>query len=201
MQLTEQDIIEGLKYGDSRVLNYLVERYYSSLQYFTYKIISEWEDAQDIVVQTFNSFWNLRSNFDSEKNIRAFLYITARNRCLNYLRDRERRFSHKKEYKEFLLQIENDNELESRFVQSDLIYKIYLEVQKLPEKYRSILFLTYFKGMSINEIASELNISISNVTTRRARALNMLKLNLKDNREFRTLIVLISTYHIVNPGI
>ena len=174
-QFTETQIIDGLKSNDSRVFDYLFNEYYTQLQYFAERLVSSREEAQDIVITVFRKFWNLKDNFQTANNIKAFLYITIRNQSLDYLRYRQRLNEVKKEYETHLHAAEELKQAEHFIIESDLINKIYKEVQKLPNRCREIFILTYFKGLKTKEIASALQISESAVTTQRSLAIKYLK--------------------------
>jgi len=174
-QFTETEIIDGLQRNDSRVFDYLFNEYYTQLQYFAERLVSNREEAQDIVITAFRKFWSIKDNFQSNNNIKAFLYITLRNQCLDYLRYRQRFNEVKKEYESHLLSASAIKQSEHLIIESDLINKIYKEVQKLPNRCREIFILTYFKGLKTKEIASVLNISESAVTTQRSLAIKYLK--------------------------
>lgn len=174
-QFTETQIIDGLKNNDSRVFDHLFNEYYTQLQYFAERLVSSREEAQDIVITVFRKFWTLKENFQTANNIKAFLYITIRNQCLDYLRYRQRLNEVKKEYETYLHSAEELKQAEHFIIESDLISKIYKEVQKLPNRCREIFILTYFKGLKTKEIASALQISESAVTTQRSLAIKYLK--------------------------
>lgn len=174
-QFTEAQIIDGLQSNDSRVFDYLFNEYYNQLQYFAERLVSNREEAQDIVITAFRKFWGLKANFQTANNIKAFLYITIRNQCLDFLRYRQRLNEVKKEYESHLLSAEEIQQVEHLIIESDLINKIYKEVQKLPNRCREIFILTYFKGLKTKEIATALQISESAVTTQRSLAIKYLK--------------------------
>jgi RNA polymerase sigma-70 factor (ECF subfamily) len=174
-QFTETQIIDGLKSNDSRVFDYLFNEYYTQLQYFAERLVGSREEAQDIVITVFRKFWNIRDNFQTSNNIKAFFYITIRNQCLDFLRYRQRLNEVKKEYESHLLSADEIKQSEHLIIESDLINKIYKEVQKLPNRCREIFILTYFKGLKTKEIASVLQISESAVTTQRSLAIKYLK--------------------------
>jgi RNA polymerase sigma-70 factor (family 1) len=174
-QFTETQIIDGLKSNDSRVFDYLFNEYYTQLQYFAERLVGSREEAQDIVITVFRKFWNIRDNFQTSNNIKAFFYITIRNQCLDFLRYRQRLNEVKKEYESHLLSADELKQSEHLIIESDLINKIYKEVQKLPNRCREIFILTYFKGLKTKEIASVLQISESAVTTQRSLAIKYLK--------------------------
>jgi len=57
--------------------------------YFIKRFIDEREDVEDITATIFLKLWKLRADFESLHDIRAFLYATARNTCLDLLRSKE----------------------------------------------------------------------------------------------------------------
>jgi len=174
-QFTETQIIDGLKSNDSRVFDHLFSEYYTQLQYFAERLISNREEAQDIVITAFRKFWSIKDNFQTANNIKAFFYITVRNQCLDYLRYKQRFNEVKKEYETHLLSADELQHTDSLIIETDLINKIYQEVQKLPNRCREIFILTYFKGLKTKEIATALQISESAVTTQRSLAIKYLK--------------------------
>ena len=122
----------------------------------------------------------MRNNFGSLNNIKAFLYISAKNRCLNFLQYRERQSAGKKALTTHLLSSNQMEETDSRIVKSDFLNQVFREVQQLPNQCREIFMLTYYAGMTSGEIASKLNISVGAVTTQRSRAIKYLKSILKE---------------------
>jgi RNA polymerase sigma-70 factor (ECF subfamily) len=174
-QFTEIQIIDGLKNNDSRVFDHLFNEYYTQLQYFAERLIGNREEAQDIVITVFRKFWSIKDNFETANNIKAFLYISVRNQCLDYLRYRQRFNEVKKEYETHLLTAGELKQADHLVIETDLINRIYQEVQKLPNRCREIFILTYFKGLKTKEIASRLQISESAVTTQRSLAIKYLK--------------------------
>src|SRR5258708_7882594 len=174
-KFTEAQIITGLKNNDSRVCRYLFDTHYTPLLYFAEKIIADQDEAEDIIIQAFNKFWSMRENFASTVPIKAFLYITTKNNCLNFLKYRQRQKEGKKEYTSHLLSANQAEETERLVIESDFLNKVYLEVPHLPDKCKQIFLLTYFEGLRAGEIAERLNITVSTVTTQRSRAIKYLK--------------------------
>lgn len=177
--IIDNEIREGLKQVDARILTYLFDKYFTSLCYFAVCIISNQEEAKDIVMRVFDDFWQRCENFSSEPDncelaIKAYLYYLTRNRCLNYSRDNQRR---KELEQKYINGVETvfDNQLENLNIDAELIRKLYSEIENLPKKCKAIFKLFYFEGLKTSEIASQLNISKSTVLSQKARALKMLK--------------------------
>jgi RNA polymerase sigma-70 factor (ECF subfamily) len=59
--------------------------------------VSSQQDGEDLVKDTFVKLWQTHADFDTPQNIKAFLYITTRNACLNFLRYLQVKESSRKE--------------------------------------------------------------------------------------------------------
>ena len=172
---SEAQIISGLRSNDSRICKNLFEEHFTSLLYFAAKIIGDREEGEDIVIQVFNKFWDMRENFDSITGIKAFLYIATRNACLNFMKHRQRKEVRKKEFTSHLISQDRAEDIERQVIESEFLNRVYHEVQNLPKKCKQVFLLTYFDGLDAREISDKLNIAVSTVTTQRARALKYLK--------------------------
>lgn len=179
-KFTEEEIITGLKNNDERIFKELFEEFFAPLHYFASSIVQDRDEAEDIIIGIFTTFWNMRNNFESLNNIKAFLYISAKNRCLNFLQYRERQSAGKKALTTHLMSSDQMEETDSRIVKSDFLSQVFRQAQQLPNQCREIFMLTYYDGMTSGEIAGKLNISVGAVTTQRSRAIKYLKSVLKE---------------------
>src|SRR5690242_1333300 len=131
-KFTEEEIIAGLKNDDGRVFNELYEEFSAPLYYFSTSLTQDAEESKDIVSTTFNTLWTLRNNFNSLANIKAFLYITARNRCFDFLRYRHRQAEGRKEITSHLISTDQQEDVERLIIESDFLNRVYSEIQQLP---------------------------------------------------------------------
>ncbi|MGH2892468.1 MAG: sigma-70 family RNA polymerase sigma factor [Solirubrobacteraceae bacterium] len=77
--------------GDEDAFAQLTEPYRRELQLHCYRIVGSLQDAEDLLQETLLSAWRGLEQFEGRSSLRAWLYTIATNRCLNALRDRERR--------------------------------------------------------------------------------------------------------------
>src|SRR5213082_3071081 len=77
--------------GDERAFRELTEPYRRELQLHCYRVVGSLQDAEDLVQETLLAAWRGLEGFEERASLRAWLYRIATNRCLNALRDRERR--------------------------------------------------------------------------------------------------------------
>lgn len=82
---TEKALMRRFRNGDALAFNTIYNRYYSTLRYFSFRLICQKQQAEGIAVETFVKLYRLCRNFESMASIRAFLYVTARNACYDYL--------------------------------------------------------------------------------------------------------------------
>jgi RNA polymerase sigma-70 factor (TIGR02960 family) len=77
--------------GDEDAFRELVEPYRRELQLHCYRILGSLQDAEDATQETLLAAWRGLNGFEGRASLRNWLYRIATNRCLNALRDRERR--------------------------------------------------------------------------------------------------------------
>jgi RNA polymerase sigma-70 factor (TIGR02960 family) len=77
--------------GDEDAFAALAEPYRRELQLHCYRIVGSLQDAEDLLQDTLLAAWRGLEQFEGRSSLRAWLYTIATNRCLNALRDRDRR--------------------------------------------------------------------------------------------------------------
>ena len=82
-----EELIAGIRAGRERAFVQLHAEFYFPTVYFTNNLISNWQEAESIVAETYEKVWLLRRNFNTIADLRAFMYVTCRNSAYNYLRD------------------------------------------------------------------------------------------------------------------
>lgn len=191
MKSTDTDIVWN-QYKASRGLEkqecfrQLFETFHKPLCFFSNRILRDEAVSEDIVQEIFLKLWEMKSeDCHRIKTIQSFLYVTAQNRCLNYLRDREIRDRHNRK-----LQPEEPDEDDflCRQIHAEVIAELFAAVEELPDKCKDIFIRSYFDSESEKEIAEALNISVNTVKTQKLRAKEYLRVRLKDLFVFLPLI-------------
>jgi RNA polymerase sigma-70 factor (ECF subfamily) len=159
---------EEIKYcldGHPEIYENLVKRYQGPLlNYLTSKTGSE-EQAEEIAQETFiRAFVKLNKlkNFDS---FHAWLIGIANNVLQNQQRSERN-----------LRKLVENRPVENK-TGSDTMKQ---SVDELPDKYKEVILLRYYGGLSCNEVADQLGISLSAVTKRLSRAYEMLRQSLSE---------------------
>jgi RNA polymerase sigma-70 factor (family 1) len=174
MSELESHTILKFRDGDESAFTEIYNHFYHSIFSFCKYLLPTIEDARDMTAQIFILLWEKRETLDSYKNCRAFLFLNARNKCFNFLRNQKARSAIDKEIGDFTLS-EQRSILFSE-IESELITRIREELEKLPDYYRQILKLSYYQGYNNQEIADILQISEKTVRNAKSIALKTIKI-------------------------
>lgn len=89
--MVTEELLARARAGDGVAFGELTEPYRRELQLHCYRMLGAVSDAEDLVQETLLSAWRSVNGFRGNASVRTWLYRIATNRCLNALRDRERR--------------------------------------------------------------------------------------------------------------
>ena len=159
-----------LKQGDRKVFKQLFEEYYSRLCCFASKYMQDDEACEDLVQEVMSDLWDKRQSINVKISLKAFLYASVRNRCLNTLRKKnvdEKRLS---DY----LSIESDSIYDFNYIEEEVHANLYKAINNLPKKSREVVMLSMCE-MSNVEITEELNVTLNTVKSNKKRAYRMLR--------------------------
>ncbi|WP_203918398.1 RNA polymerase subunit sigma-70 [Rugosimonospora africana] len=170
--------------GDESAFATLVRRHERELHVHCYRMLGSFEEAEDVVQETFLRAWDKRGTFEGGSGFRAWLYRIATNACLDALRRRSRRpvtSSSPSEvpwlqpYPDRLLNeiAPREEEPDAVAVDRETIELAFLAaVQLLPPRQRAVLILRDVLGWSAGESAEALDLTVAsaNSALQRARA-------------------------------
>lgn len=169
----DNDTILQFQKGDEPSFTVVYNHFYNPVFSFCKHLLPAIEDARDMTAQLFILLWEKRETLDSYKHLRAFLFLNARNKCFNYLRDQKARSAIDKQISDFTAS--EQRSILFADIESELITRIREEIEKLPDYYKNILQLSYFQGYNNQEIADMLQISEKTVRNAKSIALKTVK--------------------------
>jgi RNA polymerase sigma-70 factor (ECF subfamily) len=143
------------------------------LVHFLVSLLKDKQEAEDIAQETFITLWENRETLDSRRNVRSLLFVIARNKVINL-------FNRNQVGKHYATEVERTGTEPSANSEDELIAQetellIDLVVNRMPEMRRDVFALSYYQGLSNNEISERLNMSKENVANHIARAKRELK--------------------------
>ncbi len=86
---TDEELARDLAAGDDGAFEPLYRRWRAPLFAFAARMLGAAEPGRDVVQETFVALWERRREAADLRCVRAWLFVTARNRCLSALRLRE----------------------------------------------------------------------------------------------------------------
>ena len=153
-------------------------RFFNFFYDVAYRFLNHEEDAEGIVQEAFIKLWESKMFAKPESEIRNYLFILIRNRCLNLLRSKRKRFVDTDSHEYLLTSINYKllNETgEDILLYQELFEKIQSSISNLSPKCKEVFCLSRIDDLSNQEISERLDISIKAVEANITRALKKLK--------------------------
>jgi len=171
--LTETNLIDQIKQGDEDAFEMLFKEYFKVLSVYARKFLNDLDLAQDIVQEVFVKFYEQRSTMLVHTSLKALLYQSVKNRCLDHIRSQQTRSTHH----DNILSLSKGSDIDAAdfMEQVELEQKIYQSIADLPEQCQVIFKLSRLEGKRNQEIADELNLSKRTVETQISNALKRLR--------------------------
>ncbi len=82
----EQVLLSELSAGEEEAFDKIYDHYVHSIYSFVVNFVKSPELAEDLTQEIFIRIWENRSQLGKVKSFRAYLFVTARNHALNFLR-------------------------------------------------------------------------------------------------------------------
>ena len=165
--------------GDEGAFGDLVSRHRDAIVNLTYRYLGNRADAEDLAQEVFLKVYRARQRYRPEAKFTTWLYRVAVNACLNEVRNRKHRPTHgaapltSGDEEGGFVPVLADTAAESpaeATVRSELAAHVRAAVDDLPERQRLALLLNKFHGLSYEELARSLDMTIPGVKSLLVRA-------------------------------
>lgn len=188
--MLEKELLEKLKNADEVAFRFLVEKYQDKVFNTCLGFLRNVEEAEDLTQEVFIEVYESIVSFRGDAKVSTFLYRIAVNKSLDYLRKKKRkkRFS-------FVLSIfglEEQLNSPSNIVaehpgilleNKERTHLLFSKMDELPERQRVAFSLHKIDGLSYQEIAEVMELSISAIESLLFRAKQNLQTKLKNYYE------------------
>ncbi len=185
----EAALLEGLKAGRREAFDTLIERFSSDIFATLYRITEDAEEAADLTQETFISAARSVAGFRGDSGLKTWLYRIA----INHARNRKRWWFRRGRSKTISIDspigpseqtIGDTLDAGSRSPEDEAIWRerqlsLRRALNELPEIFREAVVLCDIEGLSYDEIAEVLGISMGTVKSRIARGRDELRRKLK----------------------
>lgn len=148
------------------LMNDLMNEHGDYLKRTAVVMVGDYQIAEDLVQETFISFYKKRLQFNHQSSYKTYLYRILMNHIKMYFR-KKRDYTMEPSVFEYHGMVEFEN-------QAIRTIDLKQALEKLKPDYRNVIVLYFFNEMKIEEIASVLDITKSGVKMRLKRAKAML---------------------------
>ncbi len=188
----EASFIAVVRSGDTARFALLTERHRRELQVHCYRMLANYEDAQDMTQETFLRAWHKRESFKGHAALRTWLYRIATNVCLDFLAKRHDRTPvpsglpdsgsevlYLQPYPDRMLP---EDPQESAVARETIELAFIAAVQHLPPRQRAVFILRDVVGWPAAKAAEALGLTVASVTSALQRARVTMRERLPDRR-------------------
>ncbi|HSF45507.1 MAG TPA: RNA polymerase sigma factor [Chitinophagaceae bacterium] len=167
---TEHELVELLRLKSQEGFSYLYDNYSGALYAVIVSIVTEKEQAAEILQDVFLKIWKQIPTYNEQKGrLYTWMMQITRNTAIDHIRSR----GHKDQQKNRELS-DSVFELGGSDFNPDKIGLRQI-VHKLKEEYRELVELSYFHGLTQEEISKSLDMPLGTVKTRMRSALIQLR--------------------------
>ena len=174
----ENSLTERILQGDKSAYSIVFTHYYADLVLFAYTIVKDRQAAEEIVQDIFIRLWENRQSIIIVSSLKSFLLKSIQNKCIDWIRHLKIKDKYQSRVLDHPLLFENDTENYLLF--SELEEDLKKALDKFPDDVSRVFVMNRFEGLTYNEIAKNLKISVRTVEVRIGKALAFLKDELKD---------------------
>ena len=147
------------------------DKYCAAVYRVCMSFVRDPDTAADLMQDTFMRWLECKSPPEGEQHETAWLVMTAGNLCRDYLR-RQKRFGGEDISKAYDMSAEDNSRRDGELLEA---------VRRLPEKYRTAVYLFYYEDMTAEQIAQYTKQRNSTVRSQLTRAREMLRRELGDD--------------------
>ncbi|UVD79114.1 sigma-70 family RNA polymerase sigma factor [Myroides albus] len=182
---TDTELVEMIVLSNEKAFTLLIEKYYQSLCVYAYKLIGN-EEAQDLVQNVFMKIWIKRLKLNPEANIKNLLYKSVFNEFVDTYRKNKKLEPLEYQCLKVINAYVETNSQEDIELAINLMQR---EIDNLPNKSKEVFILSKRQGLTNQEIADYLNISLKTVEAHISKSYSILKKRLGENTNILLFLV------------
>jgi RNA polymerase sigma-70 factor (family 1) len=170
---TEKELLCKVASGDEHAFKQLFKSYWPQVYGTGLHLTRSPEQSKDLAQDIFLKLWDNRSKLQEVERIEAYLYTISRNHIIDYLRKKVFHIANI----DFLINyFQDDTILEQEHLEyEELENAIHIAITTLPGKVQDVFKLSRFEGLTHEQIAARLNISVVSSKTYIVRALRHIR--------------------------
>ena len=174
-QPDDQQVISAVMNGNVNAYSILVQQYQKPIFNLMYRVTGSYEDAKDLSQETFIKAYEKLDHFRMGARFFPWLYTIGYNHARNFVQRGKPFQQLNGEDFEKNSGLDYPSQHEERVVAQIDFLRIYQALGQLPMDYREAVILHYHEGLSMEDIATALQLSISGAKMRVHRGIKKLR--------------------------
>ncbi len=148
----------------------LFDSYYDSIRNYAYFKVGDAAIADDIVQEAFIKVWNMRDEIRSE-TVKAFLYKIAGNLALNQLKHNQVVYNFENSYQQDVY----SDHADAQIISDEFNQYLQRVIASIPDNSREVFLMNRMEGLTYEEIAARLDLSVKAIEKRMSEALKIVR--------------------------
>lgn len=165
--------VRALKNDERATFNFLFDKYYSRLYYFSNRYLNMTSEAEEVVQDVFLKLWLNKDTLDENLSIQSYLFTIVKNSVLNIIRKRTSRRNYEQNELFTATAFAADSPIDVEFLELSKILQDAIDT--LPPKRKEVFLLSRYDELTNKEIADKLGIAVKTVEAQITAALKQLK--------------------------
>lgn len=182
-EASDLELLHNVRAGDPHSYRLLVERYQSLIFTIALRMVRDYAEAEDLAQDIFLKAYRTLDSFREEASFKTWICRIASNHCIDWKRKHGKRQEQTAQVEEAERLPDGAETPEQAILRQESRQEVRRVLEEMPEKYRTILLMYHFQGMSYKEIAEAQDISARTVETRLYRAKNLLRTAMKGGED------------------
>jgi len=167
----EETLLQSARNGDLRAFSGLVELYQERAVRVAYSFTGDYEDARDLAQEAFVKAYEKLGNFEGTSLFYTWFYRILANHCKDFLRKKKVRrlislglFKNEEDERDPVAEVRSRTRgADEALLDAELGSKISQALEKLPFQQKSAFILRYLEGLSLQEVAESMDLSVGAV--------------------------------------
>jgi RNA polymerase sigma-70 factor (family 1) len=144
------------------------ESLYPVMCLYAKRFVNDSNIAEDISQEVFIELWRQREKFENYNQVKAFLYLSVKNKCLNFIKHQKVEATYVNEV------LHTESEEDMQVIEAEVINQLTNAIESLPEQQKQVI-LHNLQGLKNEEIADAMQISVNTVKLHKKSAYQALR--------------------------
>jgi RNA polymerase sigma factor (sigma-70 family) len=173
----QQDIqlVLRLKERDLSAYDAIYLKYYKLLCVSAYFFLKNEQESKDLVQTLFLDIWDKKLYLHFHEDLKGYLFLAIKNRCLNHLEKLQTRHELQKGY----ARLQEEWSAPDAEMQPENYDQLYTALDDIPAQKRAAIQIVYLHGKRYRDAADAMGISINSLKTHLKTGLKVLRGEIK----------------------